>query len=101
MVMEDLALKKVQVVNAMDGEYGFGADQTTSSVYMCHSNQDGYSIYEAQPRKAFRVVYATETELNRRLYGEPEIVDSATNYRFGLIIKAKEYSLRLLINPSI
>lgn len=41
---------------------------------MCHSNQDGYKIYEAQPKKAFRLVYSTETELNRRLYGEPEIV---------------------------
>lgn len=80
MVMEDLDLKKVQVVNAKDGEYGFGADQNTSSIYMCHSNQDGYSIYEAQPRKAFRVVYTTETELNRRLYGEPEIVIKASKH---------------------
>ena len=41
---------------------------------MCHSDQNGYKIYEAQPKKAFRVIYSTETELNRRLYGEPEIV---------------------------
>lgn len=74
MVFEELAIKKVQVVSSMDGEYGFGSDQTTSRVYMCHSNQNGYSIYEAQPKKAFRVIYTTETELNRRLYGEPEVV---------------------------
>jgi hypothetical protein len=98
MVIEDLSIKKVQVVNAMDGEYGFGADQETSSVYMCHSNQNGYSIYEAQPKKAFRVVYTTETELNRRLYGEPDIVIPIAESRFGLMVRLKKYFSRLLID---
>ncbi len=95
MVIEDLAMKKVQIVSSVEGEYGFGADQTTSRVYMCHSNQYGYKIYEAQPKKAFRVIYSSETELNRRLYGEPEIVCNlarATNGRCGPTASARSFS---------
>ena len=39
---------------------------------MCHSTQSGYKIYEAAPKKPFRVIYSTETELHRKYYGEPE-----------------------------
>jgi hypothetical protein len=47
---------------------------------MCQSDKNGYKIYEAQPKKAFRVIYSTETELNRRLYGDPEIVILVHNF---------------------
>jgi hypothetical protein len=75
MVIYELALNKVQMIDNAEGEYGFGANEITSKVYMCHSTQNGYKIYEAQPRKAFRLIYSSETELNRRFYGEPEIVN--------------------------
>jgi hypothetical protein len=89
MVFEDLAIKKVQIINTLQGEYGFGADQTTSHVYMCHSDHKGYTIFEAQPKKAFRMIYSTEQEINRRLYGEPEIVLIKYKSSYGLMQRAR------------
>jgi len=74
MVIHELALAKVQIVDSQEGEYGFGANEITSKAYMVHSDQNGYKIFVAEPRKPFRMIYETETELNRRLYGDPELV---------------------------
>ena len=95
MVFEELVLKKIQTVSAADGEYAFGANQDTTRVYMCHSNQNGYKIYEAQPKKAFRIIYSTETEINRRIYGEPEAVwaDGDTQ---RILLKTMDKSLHLI-----
>lgn len=73
-VIEDLVLKKVKELNALEGEYGFGANQDSTRIYMCHSTKNGYKIYEALPTNPYRLFYASETALNRRLYGEPHTV---------------------------
>lgn len=66
---------------------------------MCHSTQNGYKIFEAQPKKAFRLIYRTETELNRRLYGEPETmwVDSASSL---ILLKTADKSLHMIHNKT-
>ena len=63
----------------MDGEYGFGANEDSSRIYICHSTKDGYKIYESQPKNPYKLIYSTNTELNRRLYGEPETVSLNRN----------------------
>lgn len=60
----------------MEGKYGFGANQDSTRIYMCHSTKDGYKIYDAQPKNPYRHLYSFDEELNRRLYGEPEMVSS-------------------------
>jgi len=68
-ILEDTHIRELQTIPIEGGVYKFAGDKLTSRLLICHSNKDGYTIYESQSREQFKVIYHNE-ELNRREYGE-------------------------------